>query len=62
MIYQILMTEPHTSKNEEIPNGQLMHLALEVARKAIETQQNSDINRDAIHNIKDASLPPICAL
>jgi hypothetical protein len=62
IINQILMTETRTTKNEAIPNGQLMHLALEVASKAIELQQNKDNNKDTALDITDASLPPVCAL
>ena len=39
-----------------------MHLALEVASKAIELQQNNDNNRDAAFDITVESLPPVCAL
>ncbi len=56
------MTKTRTAKNEAIPNGQLMHLALEVASKAIELQQNKDNNKDTALDITDASLPPVCAL
>ncbi len=56
------MTKTRTEKNEATPNGQLMHLALEVASKAIELQQNNNKNRDAAFDITDASLPPVCAL
>ena len=62
IINQILMTKTRTAENEAIPNGQLIHLALEVASKAIELQQNNDNNRDAAFDIKDASLSPVCAL
>ena len=56
------MTKTRTTKNEAIPNGQLMHLALEVASKTIEVKQNNDNKRDAAFDITDASLPPVCAL
>ena len=62
IINQILMTKTRTTKNEAIPNGQLMHLALEVASKTIELKQNNDNKRDAAFDITDASLPPVCAL
>ena len=56
------MAKTRTTNDEAIPNGQLMHLALEVASKAIELQLNNDNNRDAAFDITDASLPPVCAL
>ena len=56
------MAKTSTAKNEATPNGQLMHLALEVASKAIELQHNKDNNKDTALDITDASLPPVCAL
>lgn len=58
----MLMTKTRTTNNEAILKGQLMHLAHEVASKAIEMQQNNDNNRDAAFDITVASLPPVCAL
>ena len=56
------MIPPHTSANEETPNGQLMHLALEVMSQTVESRQNDDQNRDPISDLKNIALPPVCAL
>ncbi len=56
------MIPPHTSANEATPNGQLMHLALEVMSKTVESSQNDDQNRDLISDLKNITLPPVCAL
>ena len=56
------MTTPHTSTNEETPNGQLMHLALEVMSKAIESRQNDYQHTEQISEFTDIVLPPVCAL
>ena len=56
------MADLKTSTNEEIPNGQLMHLALEVVSKVIESPQNNDQSGDLTYDHTDISLPPVCAL
>ena len=58
----MLMADLQTSTNEEIPNGQLMHLALEVVKKVIESPQNNDQSGDLTYDHTDISLPPVCAL
>ena len=44
-----------------IPNGQLMHLAAEVVKKAMESSQHVDQEID-FSRINDITLPPVCAL
>ena len=56
------MGDLHTSTNEDIPNGQLMHLALEVISKVAESPQNNDQSRDLAFGVRDNALPPVCAL
>ena len=56
------MTTPPTSMNEDIPNGQLMQLALEVMSQAIGSRQDDDQNRGLTSEHKDLALPPVCAL
>ena len=58
----ILVADLKTSTNEEVPNGQLMHLALEVVSKVIESPQNDDQSGDLTYDHTDISLPPVCAL
>ena len=58
----MLVADLQTSTNEEIPNGQLMHLALEVVKKVIESPQNNDQSGDLTYEYTDISLPPVCAL
>ena len=53
---------PQSSTNENIPNGQLMHLALEVVSKVAESPQDIDQRRDFAYDIKNSILPPVCAL
>ena len=57
-----LMTTPLTSTNEDIPNGQLMQLALEVMSQAIGSRQDDDQSRELTSEHKDLALPPVCAL
>ena len=59
---RILMADLKTSTNEKIPNGQLMHLALEVVSKVIESPQNNDQSGDLAYDHTDIPLPPVCAL
>ena len=59
---RILVADLKTSTNEEIPNGQLMHLALEVVSKAIESPQNNVQSGGRKYDHTDISLPPVCAL
>ena len=56
------MTIPLTSTNEDIPNGQLMQLALEVMSQAIGSRQDDDQSRELTSEHKDLALPPVCAL
>jgi len=56
------VADPQTSTNENIPNGQLMHLALEVVSKVAESPQEIDQSRDFAYDIKNSILPPVCAL
>ena len=56
------MADPQTSTNENIPNGQLMHLALEVISKVAESPQEIDQSRDFAYDVKNSALPPVCAL
>ena len=56
------MTTSQTSANEPIPNGQLMHLAIEVMNQAIELRQNDDQSRLLSSEFKELALPPVCAL
>ena len=56
------MTTPLTSTNEDIPNGQLMQLALEVMSQAIGSLQDDDQSRGLTSKHKDLALPPVCAL
>jgi hypothetical protein len=56
------MTDLHTSTNEDLPNGQLMHLALEVMDKVAESPQNINQIGSLTYDIRDDALPPVCAL
>ena len=58
----ILVVDLKTSTNEKIPNGQLMHLALEAVSKVIKSPQNNDQSGDLTYDHTDISLPPVCAL
>jgi len=52
----------HTTTNKDIPNGQLMHLALEVVHKVVESNHLNDQTRELTSDHQDISLPPVCAL
>ena len=56
------MADPQTSTNEDLPNGQLMHLALEVMDKVAKSQQNINQIGSLTYDIRDDALPPVCAL
>ena len=57
------MADLQTSTNEDLPNGQLMHLALEVMDKeAAESPQNINQSGSLTYDIRDDVLPPVCAL
>ena len=56
------MADPQTSTNGNIPNGQLMHLALEAVSKVAESPQDIDQSIDFTYDVKNSALPPVCAL
>ena len=58
----LLTMDPNTSTSLEVPNGQLMHLALEVVNQAIETRQTIDHNNELPHDFQGIALHPVCAL
>ena len=58
----LFMIEPNTPTPQEAPNGQLMHLALEVVNQAIETRQTIDHNNELPHDFQGIALHPVCAL
>ncbi len=58
----LLTMDPNTSTSLEVPNGQLMHLALEVVNQAIETRQTIDHNKELPHDFQGIALHPVCAL
>ena len=61
-IILILVEYLHTTTNKDIPNGQLMHLALEVVHKVVESNHLNDQTRELTSDHQDISLPPVCAL
>lgn len=56
------MADLQTSTNEDLPNGQLMHLAFEAMDKAAESPENINQNGNLTYDIRDDALPPVCAL
>jgi hypothetical protein len=56
------MTASNAPGNEDIPNGQLMHLALEVMNQAIESNYSDDQSEGLTSEFKGISIPPVCAL
>ena len=58
----LLKMESNTPTSLEVPNGQLMHLALEVVNQAIETRQTIDHNNELPHDFQGIALHPVCAL
>ena len=54
--------DQYESKHEEIPCGQLMHLALEVNYQIIEYRNNNKLENDPQQKLKSFGLPLICAL
>ena len=56
------MADLQTSTNEDLPNGQLMHLALEVMDKVADSPQNINQSGSLTYDIRDDVLPPVCAL
>ena len=62
LIMLLFMMEPNTPTSLEVPNGQLMHLALEVVNQAIETRQTIDHNNELPHDFQGIALHPVCAL
>ena len=56
------MADLQTSTNEDRPNGQLMHLALEVMDKAAESPENINQRGSLTYDTRDDILPPVCAL
>ena len=56
------MADLQTSTNEDLPNGQLMHLALEVMDKAAESPQNINQSGGLTYDIRDDALTPVCSL
>jgi hypothetical protein len=56
------MTASNAPGNEDIPNGQLMHLALEVMNQAIESNYNDEQSEGLTSEFKGISIPPVCAL
>ena len=50
------MTTPLTSSNEDIPNGQLMQLALEVMSQAIGSRQDDDQSSELTSEHNDLAL------
>ncbi len=60
--FLILVEDLHTTTNKDIPNGQLMHLALEVVHKVVESNHLNDQSRELTSDHQDISLPPVCAL
>ena len=56
------MADLQTSTNEDLPKGQLMHLALEVIEKSAESPQNINQCGNLTYDIRDDALPPVCAL
>ena len=56
------MTTSNTPEKNDIPNGQLMHLALEVMNQAIESNYNNEQREGLTSEFKVISIPPVCAL
>ena len=56
------MTTSNTTANNDAPNGQLMHLALEVMNQAIESNYNDEQSEGLTSEFKGISIPPVCAL
>ena len=56
------MADLQTSTNEDLPNSQLMHLALEVMDKAAESPENVNQSGSLTYDIRDDILPSVCAL
>ena len=59
---QKLMATSNTPANNDTPNGQLMHLALEVMNQAIESNYNDEQREGLTSEFNGISIPPVCAL
>ena len=56
------MTTSNTPVNNDIPNGQLMHLALEVMNQTVESHHNDQQSEGLTSEFKGISPPAVCAL